>query len=229
MLNTDRRPMSRATAFINGNPSLPYPAVERASYWVALLAFLAVFCFFSSTASATPPQRIVSLAPNMTEILFDLGLGDRVVGVTRFCDWPTAAKRKPQVGATRIPSLRRASPSGPTWGSRPTRKSRKSTTGLPPRHRRLCVPGPNGWRSSAGLRKRARGRCEKEPRISAPAPVGCPRRFSRAGEAAETGIRTGLFAAAGAPDGCRPGTVIDDAMTILGTEYCRRHAALTRK
>ena len=44
------------------------------------------------------PQRIISLAPSNTEILFALGLGDRVVGVTEFCDYPEAAKAKPKIG-----------------------------------------------------------------------------------------------------------------------------------
>lgn len=44
------------------------------------------------------PMRIVSLAPSNTEILYALGLGDRVVGVTRYCDYPAAAKSKPKVG-----------------------------------------------------------------------------------------------------------------------------------
>ncbi len=44
------------------------------------------------------PRRIVSLAPSNTEILFALGLGDRVVGVTKFCDYPEAAKLKEKVG-----------------------------------------------------------------------------------------------------------------------------------
>ena len=38
------------------------------------------------------PQRIVSLSPANTEMLFDLGLGDRIVGDTDFCDYPPAAK-----------------------------------------------------------------------------------------------------------------------------------------
>lgn len=44
------------------------------------------------------PQRVVSLAPSVTETLFALGLGDRVVGVTRYCDYPPEATRKPKVG-----------------------------------------------------------------------------------------------------------------------------------
>ncbi len=44
------------------------------------------------------PTRIVSLAPNITEILYALSLGDRIVGVTRFSDYPRQAERKPKVG-----------------------------------------------------------------------------------------------------------------------------------
>lgn len=44
------------------------------------------------------PQRIVSLAPHITEILYALGLEDRVVGVTQFCNYPPEAAEKPQVG-----------------------------------------------------------------------------------------------------------------------------------
>jgi iron complex transport system substrate-binding protein len=49
-------------------------------------------------ASTAPPQRIVSLAPSVTEVLFALGLGDRVVGVTSFCRYPPEAAQRPQVG-----------------------------------------------------------------------------------------------------------------------------------
>ena len=44
------------------------------------------------------PQRIVSLAPSNTEILFALGLGDKVVGVTDFCDYPEEAQAIEKVG-----------------------------------------------------------------------------------------------------------------------------------
>ncbi len=44
------------------------------------------------------PQRIISLSPSNTEILFDLGLGDKVVGDTIYDDYPAAAVNKPHVG-----------------------------------------------------------------------------------------------------------------------------------
>jgi len=43
-------------------------------------------------------QRIISLAPSNTEILFALGLGDEVVGVTMYCDYPPEAQDKEKVG-----------------------------------------------------------------------------------------------------------------------------------
>jgi len=50
------------------------------------------------------PQRIVSLAPAITETLFALGLSDKVVGVTNYCDYPAEAKTKPKVGGFSTPS-----------------------------------------------------------------------------------------------------------------------------
>ncbi|GAB3856753.1 helical backbone metal receptor [Hymenobacter terrigena] len=44
-----------------------------------------------------PPQRIVSLVPSQTELLFDLGLGEKVVGVTKFCLHPAEARTKATV------------------------------------------------------------------------------------------------------------------------------------
>jgi iron complex transport system substrate-binding protein len=44
------------------------------------------------------PERIVSLAPSNTEILFSLGLGDKIVGVSDYCNYPEAALEKPKVG-----------------------------------------------------------------------------------------------------------------------------------
>ena len=47
---------------------------------------------------SAPPQRIISLAPNITEILFALGLGEKIVGVTRYCDFPEDAIKKEKIG-----------------------------------------------------------------------------------------------------------------------------------
>jgi iron complex transport system substrate-binding protein len=47
---------------------------------------------------ARPPTRIVSLAPGHTELLFAIGAGDRVVGRTRWCDYPPAVDAIPSVG-----------------------------------------------------------------------------------------------------------------------------------
>lgn len=51
------------------------------------------------------PQRIVSHVPSITETLFALGLGDRVVGVSDYCDYPEEAKLKPSIGDYFNPSL----------------------------------------------------------------------------------------------------------------------------
>ncbi|GAB4268112.1 ABC transporter substrate-binding protein [Deferrisoma sp.] len=51
------------------------------------------------------PQRIVSLVPSVTEVLYALGVQDRVAGVTRFCTFPAEARSKPKVGGYADASL----------------------------------------------------------------------------------------------------------------------------
>jgi iron complex transport system substrate-binding protein len=51
------------------------------------------------------PERIISLAPSNTEILFALGLSDRVVGVTDYCDYPPEALNKTKVGGYATPDI----------------------------------------------------------------------------------------------------------------------------
>jgi iron complex transport system substrate-binding protein len=52
-------------------------------------------------------DRIVSLAPNLTEIVYTVGAGDRLVGDTEFCDYPAEAKRVAKIGDTMHPSIER--------------------------------------------------------------------------------------------------------------------------
>ncbi len=56
-------------------------------------------------AWSRPPARIVSLSPNLTEMLFAIDCSARVVGVTRFCDVPAEADALPEVGGIVDPSL----------------------------------------------------------------------------------------------------------------------------
>ena len=71
-----------------------------------ILLFSGLFLLLTSyPAQAAPPQRIVSLAPNITEILFDLGLGEQIIAVTTYCDYPREALSKPKIGGFANPSL----------------------------------------------------------------------------------------------------------------------------
>ena len=58
--------------------------------------------------SVTVPSnitRVVSLAPNLTENIFAVGAGDRLVGVTTFCDYPEQAKAIAKIGDTMTPNM----------------------------------------------------------------------------------------------------------------------------
>ena len=57
----------------------------------AMLAF--AWC---GVATAAGPLRIVSLAPNLTELLFAAGAGAQVVGVSEYSDWPAPARSLPR-------------------------------------------------------------------------------------------------------------------------------------
>ena len=77
---------------------------------ITLLLILIVFTASSATAVTvtddmgtvvtidSPPQRIISLSPSNTEILYALGLGDRIIGVTEYCNYPAEAVEKLKVG-----------------------------------------------------------------------------------------------------------------------------------
>lgn len=64
---------------------------------------LVVFLFFvlAVNVRAGNYQRIVSLSPGITETLYALDLGDKIVGVTQYCDWPPEARDLPKVAGFR--------------------------------------------------------------------------------------------------------------------------------
>src|SRR2546423_2590273 len=56
---------------------------------------------------ATPAQRIVSLAPHVTELLFAAGAGAKVVAASEYSDYPEAAKKLPRVASSSAVDLER--------------------------------------------------------------------------------------------------------------------------
>ena len=111
----------------------PHSKVRLQVFVLAMLMILSSSCFRRSGPVVTPPNelhevtdeagrrvlvprkidRIVSLAPNLTEIVFAVGAGDRLVGRTRYCDYPAEAKAVAEVGDTMTPSIERIIASRP--------------------------------------------------------------------------------------------------------------------
>ena len=89
---------------------LPQRAI--ATFAALLIAAVGPLCSHAAEAGSQPfvddldrtvaipraPRRIISLAPSITETLFAIGVGERVVGVTPYCDYPPEAKTRPKVG-----------------------------------------------------------------------------------------------------------------------------------
>ncbi|MBA7705604.1 Vitamin B12-binding protein [subsurface metagenome] len=90
--------------------------------FLSLLALILIFSAACSPADSIPPgaiadglgrpvniekipQRIISLVPSNTEVLFTLGLGDKVVGVTEYCNYPPEALGKEKIGGFSTPDI----------------------------------------------------------------------------------------------------------------------------
>lgn len=78
-------------------------SAQRADRFVVYGAAL-LLLLVGASASAEP-QRIISLAPSVTETVFALGLGDRLVGVSVYCDYPAAAQKIDKVGTFLAPNI----------------------------------------------------------------------------------------------------------------------------
>ena len=85
----------------------PTPCVAPGNLKRIALIFCTLFFLCCKFAWAQPPypQRIISMSPSITETLFALGVGDRVVGVTDFCTYPKEACALPKIGGLLNPSV----------------------------------------------------------------------------------------------------------------------------
>ena len=134
-----------------------------------------------------PPQRIVSLVPSVTEMLFAMGAGPRVVAVSSFDHFPAAVDRLPRVGALVDPDLEKILSLRPdlviTYGSQSDLAAKLQKAGVPTfafRHgslgdvtamlrelgRRLGIPSA-AERVAAGIERdldRIRTQVKREPR-----------------------------------------------------------------
>ena len=94
------------------------PFMRKQNILIVLKTFFFIFlCVKISFAQAvtdeagrkviisSTPQRIISLAPGITETLYELGLDKEIAGVTSYCNWPTSALKKPRVGGFTNPSI----------------------------------------------------------------------------------------------------------------------------
>ena len=123
----------------------------------------------SASSGAQPVRRVVALAPNLTEIVFAVGAGEKLVGVSDYSDFPPQARSIPRVGglevsAERVASLRPdlvlATPEGNARGP----VAALAAAGVPV----LVVPGGSLQAVIAGIRLVARrlGRAEAGERLA---------------------------------------------------------------
>ena len=75
--------------------------------WCLICVLAAATTTNGSTQSSTRPQRIISVSPAITEILYGIGLFDRVVAVSDYCVYPPAVKTLPRVGGWMDANLER--------------------------------------------------------------------------------------------------------------------------
>jgi iron complex transport system substrate-binding protein len=94
------RPLHKSRRSDTCQPLLPtrWLRLWRILFRQFSLATVLLLACAAATAQ-TKPQRIVSTAPSITETLFALGIGDRVVGVSQFCNYPPEVQKLPKVGS----------------------------------------------------------------------------------------------------------------------------------
>jgi len=106
---------------------------------------LRLFCFlflaFTGSCSApyrelpiTTPNRIISVVPNVTEMLFALGLGDKLLAVSDYDDYPPEVLKKPRIGGLLNPNIEKIIEMHPdlviTYGSQELLRQRLAQAGI---------------------------------------------------------------------------------------------------
>lgn len=76
-------------------------------YRPVLTALLGCWLAAGSVKAGEPVRRIVSMVPSLTEICFELGCGEKLAGVTDYCQYPPAARKLPRLGGLLNPNLER--------------------------------------------------------------------------------------------------------------------------
>ena len=104
------RPLLRSAVFVAIAALLPFAVLTRAQSAPAISPASPAFREVTDETGRTvrvpqPVNRIVSLAPSLTETVYALGLQDRLVGDTDYCDYPADAQKKTKVGGGISPSL----------------------------------------------------------------------------------------------------------------------------
>src|ERR1041385_5114072 len=100
----------------------------------ALLLLFAACSTHAPKPSVDVPKRIISVVPNMTETLFAFGLGDRVIGVGDYDEFPPEVAKKPRVGGLINPNIEQIIAMHPdlviTYGSQEVLRERLGSVGI---------------------------------------------------------------------------------------------------
>jgi iron complex transport system substrate-binding protein len=170
-------------------------------------------------AAPTRPSRVVALAPNLTEIVFALGAGDSLVGVSEYSDFPEAARRIPRVGglevdAEKVAALRPDLVLAVAEGQGRGAVAALEAAGLPV----FVVPSGSLDSLLEGIRSVGKrlGRTEEGERLSAE----LDRRRARVRErvAGRRRPRTLLLVWPDPPQAAGGGTFLDDLLTEAGAQ-----------
>lgn len=195
-----------------------------------IIVLLSLRSFAFAAGPAPVPTRIISLSPATTEILFSLGLGDRIVGVTSFCDHPSEAKKKAKIGGMSNPSLEAIVELKPdvvvmTTDGNP-REVDDRLRGMSLKTyvwtSRTLAELPTGIRELAG----AMGVTERGEKLAGEIEEGLEKYGSRVkGQGSGTPKKKVVYIVWPEPLlVAGPGTAIHDAITLLGLENVAAHA-----